>query len=61
MKSYELELKRLKRLKKIDQYSLDIVFACFYFAGQFGNNIPVDFGREVTKTLIEKLGTHKRT
>lgn len=52
--SHELILKDLRRVKKIDQHSLDLVFSAFYFAGRFNNEIPVDFGREALKIITEK-------
>ncbi len=35
--------------------SLDLLLAQFYFAGQFGQNIPVDEGRRIVRAFIEKI------
>ena len=31
---------------------LDMTYSMFYFAGQFGNKIPVDEGREITELIL---------
>lgn len=59
MKSHDIELKRLKRLRKIDECSLDLVFYGNYLAGNFNQEIPVEFSRKALKIIIEKL-SHKR-
>lgn len=55
MKSLDFELARLRRLRKIQPEDMDLVFAAFYLAGQFGQNIPTDFGREAFAIIREKL------
>ena len=38
---------------------LDLVYANFYIAGSFGNQVPTEKGREMTKFFIELIQSKK--